>query len=98
MPAALPGVSVFPDPPQANAFFATLETGGADLKEAALEVAADSGFWLFERTFEAPGEGLGRFEVSVREGAMALSDGEIVAGVRQLQAVLAHRGRKSATA
>jgi threonine aldolase len=86
---SLPGVTVFPDPPQANAFFVTLETGGVDLKEAALEVAAETGFWLFERTVEAPHENLRRFEVTVREGAMALSDDEIVAGVRRLQAVLA---------
>jgi len=93
--AAVPGISVFPDPPEANAFLVTLATGGADLMEAAFEVARDNGFWLMERTWPAPGEGLGRFEVSVREGAMALSDDEIVEGVRHLQAVLARRGRAS---
>ena len=86
---ALSGVTVTPDPPQANAFLVTLETGHADLREAALEVAAETGFWLFERIFEAPGEGLGCFEVTVREGAMALSDDEVVAAIRRLQAVLA---------
>lgn len=96
--AALPGITVFPDPPDANAFLVTLDTGGADLMAAAFEVAADSGFWMMERTWPAPGEGLGRFEITVREGAMALSDEEVVAGVRQLQAVLARRGAKSSTA
>lgn len=96
--AALPGVSVFPDPPQANAFLVTLETGGADLMEAAFEVAAESGFWMMERTWPAPGAGLGRFEITVREGAMALSDNRIVDGVRQLQAALARRGATSSTA
>jgi threonine aldolase len=96
--AALPGISVFPDPPEANAFLVTLETGGADLLAAALEVADASGFWMMERAWPAPEERLGCFEITVREGAMALGDDEIVAGVRQLQAVLARRGRKSATA
>lgn len=88
---ALPGVTVTPDPPQANAFLVTLDTGGSDLREAALEVAAETGFWLFERAFEPPGEGLGRFEVTVREGAMALSDDEVVAAICRLQAALARR-------
>jgi threonine aldolase len=96
--AALPGVTVYPEPPQANAFLVTLDTGGADLMAAAFDVAADSGFWMMERAWPAPGEGLGRFEITVREGAMALSDAEVVAGVRQLQAVLARRGATSRTA
>jgi len=95
--AALPGVSVTPDPPEANAFFVTLETGGADLLEAAYTVAEKSGLWMMERTWPAPREGLGRFEITVREGAIALSDAEVVEGVRQLQAVLAHpRASKTA--
>jgi threonine aldolase len=96
--AALPGISMTPDPPQANAFQVTIETGGADLMAAALDVAAGSGLWLFERTLEAPGEGLGRFEITVREGALALGDGEIVEGIRDLQAALARRGATSRTA
>ena len=96
--AALPGIGVAPDPPQANAFQVTIETGGTDLMAAALEVAAESGFWLFESTLEAPGGGFGRFEVTVREGAMALGDGEIVEGIRDLQAALARRRATSRTA
>lgn len=96
--ADLPGITVFPDPPEANAFLVTLNTGGADLMDAAFEVARANGFWMMERTWPVPDEGLGRFEITVREGAMALSDAEIVDGVRHLQAVLAQRGRKTSTA
>ncbi len=91
--AALPGVSVAPDPPQANAFQVTLETGGGDLMEAALDVAADSGFWLFDEPLDSPGQGLGRFEITIREGAMALRDAEVAAAVKQLQEALARRSR-----
>lgn len=96
--AALPGISVTPDPPEANAFLVTLKIGGADLLEAAYEVAEESGLWMMERTWPAPEKGLGRFEITMREGAMALSDAEIVEGVHQLQAVLARRGQASKTA
>ena len=86
--ASLPGVTVTPDPPQANAFQVTLESGGGDMTAAALKVAADSGFWLFDRPLESPEPGEGRFEVTVREGAMALSEDEIVEAVAALQRTL----------
>ncbi len=89
--SVLPGVWVTPDPPQANALLVSLETGGADLMEAALDVAEESGLWLFNATLISPYDGRGLFEITVREGAMALSDAEIVEGVVALQRALARR-------
>ncbi len=89
--AALPGVRVSPDPPQANALLVILETGGADLMEAALDVAESSGLWLFNEPLDSPYDGLGVFEITVREGAMALSEEEIVEGVLALQRALAEQ-------
>ncbi len=89
--ATLPGVRVSPDPPQANALLVILETGSADLMEAALDVAEASGLWLFNEPLVSPYDGLGVFEITVREGAMALSEEEIVEGVLALQRALAER-------
>lgn len=89
--SVLPGVWVTPAPPQANALLVSLETGGADLMEAALDVAEESGLWLFNATLMSPYDGRGLFEITVREGAMALSDAEIVEGVVALQQALARR-------
>ncbi|MEO3428146.1 beta-eliminating lyase-related protein [Pelagibius sp. CAU 1746] len=91
--ARLPGVVVTPDPPQANAFHVTLETAGGDLMEAALDVAAESGFWFFDEPLESPDEGLGRFEITIRESAMPLSETEITEAVRHLQQALVQRRR-----
>lgn len=90
--AELPGVRIDPDPPQANAFRVTLQADG-DLMDAAMQVAADSGFWLLDKPLPSPGEGLGRFEITVREGAMALSEAEIVAAFQALQDALLRQGR-----
>ena len=88
---ALPGVTVTPDPPQANAFQVTLASSG-DLMAAALDVAAEIDFWFFEEPLTPSAEGHARFEVTVREGAMALSEEAIVVAVARLQAALARRG------
>ena len=90
--APLPGVRVTPDPPHANALLVCLDGNPADLMEAALDVAEDSGLWLFTEPQVSPYDGLAVFEVTVREGAMALSDEEIVEGVLALQRALARRG------
>lgn len=84
---ALPGVRVTPDPPQANALLVVLETDG-DLREAVLDVAEENGLWLFNEPLASPYDGLGLFEITVREGAMALSDREIAEGVLALQRAL----------
>ncbi|NIA68269.1 threonine aldolase [Pelagibius litoralis] len=89
--SALPGVWVMPEPPHANAVLVTVETGGADLMEAALDVAEESGLWLTTMPPVYRIEGLGTFEITVREGAMTLSDEEIVEGIRALQRALARR-------
>jgi hypothetical protein len=72
--------------------------GSGDLMAAALAVAAETGFWLFNEPLAAPGEGLGRFEITVREGAMALSDDEIVGALRALQATIARQQATGAVA
>ncbi len=89
--SALPGVRVSPEPPHANAIMVTIETGGADLMEAALDVAEDTGLWLTTMPPAYRIEGLATFEITVREGAMALSDAEIVEGILALQRTLARR-------
>lgn len=89
--APLPGVRVTPDPPQANALLVCLDGNPADLMEAALDVAEESGLWLFTEPQVSPYDGLAVFEITVREGAMALGDEEIVEGVLALQRALARR-------
>ena len=88
--SALPGVRVTPNPPQANAMLVALETGG-NVMEAALDVAEESGLWLFNAPLVSPDDGIGLFEITVREGALALSDEEIVEGVLALQRALARQ-------
>lgn len=88
--SALPGIRVTPDPPQANAMLVLVETQG-DLAEAALDVAEASGLLLFKEPQVSPFDGIGMFEITVREGAMALSEEEIVEGVLALQRSLARQ-------
>lgn len=88
--SALPGIRVTPDPPEANAMLVLVETHG-DLAEAALDVAEDSGLLLFKEPQVSPYDGFGVFEITVREGAMALSEEEIVEGVLALQRALSRQ-------
>ena len=77
---------VTPDPPEANAFLVTFEGTAAGARRARLEIAQASGVWLFEELVPLPITGLVSFEVTVREGAFALSDGEIRSLVEDLVA------------
>ena len=95
--AALPGIRITPDPPHANALLVAVDTRG-DLLEAAMTVAEETGLWLFEKAQVSPYDGLGVFEITVREGAMALSEEEIVEGVLALQRALADQETGGAVA
>lgn len=80
----LPGVRVTPDPPEANALLVTLEGTPSGLRRARLEIAQEYGVWSFEEVVPVPITGLVSFEVTVREGAFALTDSEVKTFVERL--------------
>jgi hypothetical protein len=55
--ATLPGLTLLPDPPQTNMFHLFIKGDRGALERALLEVAAESGVWLFHplRPCQVPG-------------------------------------------
>jgi len=75
--ATLTGVLVTPNPPEANAFLVTLPGRPAAARQAGLDIARETGLWLFDELVDCPVQGLVSFEVSVRGATLDLDDLEI---------------------
>jgi threonine aldolase len=73
----IPGLRVTPDPPHANAMLVLLDGDPAQAMAAALRVSEETGIWLFDQPVDSPIAGTSMFEITVRSGALALSDDEI---------------------
>jgi threonine aldolase len=77
--AALPGVQVLPDPPQTHMMHLFLRGDRARLIAAALDRAAETGVWTFDRLATTPLPDLHRLEVTVGDATLDLPTDEIAA-------------------
>jgi threonine aldolase len=93
--AALPGVLVTPNPPHANAMLIALQGEHDDLVDASIEVAEQTGLWLFDLPVISPIQGLAMFEITIREAALDVSVEEAVQAISLLRDLLAARRRDS---
>jgi threonine aldolase len=73
----IPALRVTPDPPHANAMLVQVEGDPAHAMAAALEVAEESGIWLFDKPVDSPFTGTAMFEITVRGATIGLADDEI---------------------
>jgi len=73
----IPGLRVTPDPPHANAMLVLVDGDPTRAIAAALKVSEDTGIWLFDQPVDSPIAGTSMFEITVRSGALDLSDDEI---------------------
>ena len=89
--AALPGVLVTPNPPHANAMIIAMHGERDDLVDAAIEVAEQTGLWLFDLPLISPIQGIAMFEITIREAALDVSVDEAVHAISLLRDLLAAR-------
>jgi threonine aldolase len=75
--ARLPGVEVIPDPPHINMMHLTLRGAAARLERAALEVAHETGVWIFGKVVPTDLPSTQRVELTILEGAMEIDTEEI---------------------
>jgi len=73
----LPGVEVIPDPPHTNMMHVAIRGTAARLEQAALEVAAETGVWVFGMTVATELPSTRRIELTISEGAMEIETEEI---------------------
>jgi len=86
--ASLPGVLVSPNPPHANAMIIALQGDQDELVDAAIEVAEQTGLWLFDLPVISPIQGMVMFEITVREAALDVSVEEAVQAISLLRDLL----------
>jgi len=70
---------VTPNPLHANAMMITLQGEHCNLVDAAIEVAEQTGLWLFDAPMTATIQGITMFEITVRE---AIPDVSVDEGVQ----------------
>jgi threonine aldolase len=87
--AALPGVLVTPNPPHANAMIIALQGEQDNLVDAAIEVAEQTGLWLFDLPLISTIQGIAMFEITIREAALDVSVEEAVQAIALLRDLLA---------
>ena len=75
--SAIGGISIKPDPPQTNMMHVYLQGSADVLMDAGIDVARTDGVALFRRMIPTGVPGLAAFELSIGDGAEALSDQEI---------------------
>jgi threonine aldolase len=86
--AALPGLLVTPNPPHANAMIVALQGDQDNLVDAAIEVAEQTGLWLFDLPLISPIQGIAMFEITVRGAALDVSVEEAVQAISLLRDLL----------
>lgn len=74
--AAVPGLTVIPDPPQTPLFHLHLAADPGTLWDRALDLAAREGVWLVGRPDAAVAPGVSKVEVNVGEPALQIAPGE----------------------
>lgn len=79
IPQAIDGVQLVPDQPQVNMFHVLLSGEAEALKLARDRVAEDHDLWLFGGLQRTDVPGVQRFELTVGEATMSVSDADIAA-------------------
>jgi threonine aldolase len=75
--AAVPGVTVIPDPPQVAMMHLLLRTSKDDYASAARRLAAESGIWVSPSCQPTADPGVQRLELSVGDGTLGFEPAEI---------------------
>ena len=83
---AIRGISVKPDPPQTNMMHVYLHSSAEALLAASTEIARTERVLLFRRLVPTGVPGVCAFELTIGDGAAALSDDEIDASFRRVMA------------
>lgn len=77
--ATLPGVDVLPNPPHTQMMHLYLRGDRDRLLAAALDLAAETGIWTFERLAHTPLPGVQKLELTVGDATLDLATEEIAA-------------------
>jgi threonine aldolase len=75
--AAIPGVTVIPDPPQVAMMHLLLRTSKEDYASEARRLAEDRGIWVSQSCMPTADPGVQRLELSVGDGTLGFSPAEI---------------------
>ena len=75
--AALPGIQIVPDPPQTRMFHLYLPADRDRVRDAALDLAAETGIWTFERVGSTPLPGYSKLEFTAGDATLDLATAEI---------------------
>jgi threonine aldolase len=75
--AAVPGVTVIPDPPQVAMMHLLLRTSKEDYARSARRLAEDRGIWVSPSCMPTVDPGVQRLELSVGDGTLGLEPAEI---------------------
>jgi threonine aldolase len=84
--AEIPGVVIVPNPPQTRMFHLYLPGDRDRLRGATLDLAAETGIWLFDRPGATPLPGYTKVEFSAGDATLALSTEEIAGLFREILA------------
>jgi threonine aldolase len=84
--AALPGVAIVPDPPQTRMFHLYLPCDRDRLRNAALDLAAETGIWAFDRPGITPLPGYVKIEFTAGDATLAIPTEEIAGHFREILA------------
>ncbi len=77
-------IEIVPNPPHTNMMHLFIRGEREKLEAAALDVARETGIWLFYRLAPTQIPGLTLFELTVGEATLDLSDQEIVEAFRMV--------------
>jgi threonine aldolase len=86
--ASLPDGWVTPNPPHANAMIIALHGDQNNLVDAAIEVAEQTGLWLFDLPVISSVQGMAMFEITIRQAALDVSLEEAVQAIALLRDLL----------
>lgn len=84
--AAIDVVRVWPEPPHTNAFQVHMLGDAEALEQRVIDIARDTGVWLFDRIVPTPVPGIAMGEIQIGAAADQLSDDEIRVLIERLVA------------
>lgn len=76
--ALSPRLEIVPNPPCTNMMHLYLRGSAESLVQAALEISSETGVWLFRALFPTPLPGTVKFELTVGEATLDLTEAEIL--------------------
>jgi threonine aldolase len=80
----VPGIGLVPDPPQTNMMHLYLRGEKEGIERAALDLAEETGIWLFHLVWPTPLPGVQRLELTVGDATLDLPVAEVAALFRRL--------------